>query len=118
MNFYNPYFSYIPYQANATSTSRGILSTIFKNRINWGSILTNTQKTLSVINQGIPIIKQISPVVKNAKTMFKVLNEFKKVDVSTNEINSNTFSEKFIKEENIQNNNVNHTNDSGPIFYV
>ena len=48
--------------------------------INFGSILNGTQRTLSIVNQAIPLVKQVSPVVKNARTMFRVMNEFKKVD--------------------------------------
>ena len=48
-------------------------------------IINNTQKTLNIVNQAIPVIKQVKPVIGNAKTMFKVLNEFKKNDtISTN----------------------------------
>ena len=34
----------------------------------------------SNIIPSIPVIKQTYPVIKNAKTMFSVLNEFKKSD--------------------------------------
>ena len=40
----------------------------------------HTQKTLNVVNQAIPIIKQAKPVINNVKTMFRIMNEFKKVD--------------------------------------
>jgi hypothetical protein len=78
MNYYLP-FNTIPYETQ----SAGLLSRIFKNGINWSSILTNTQKTLNIINQTIPVIKQAKPVINNAKTMFKVMNEFKKIDTPT-----------------------------------
>ena len=51
-----------------------------RRRINFNNILNNTQRTLGIINQAIPIVKQVTPVMKNAKTMFRVMNEFKKVD--------------------------------------
>lgn len=76
MNYYLPYMT--PYIGNTSST--GLLSKIFKNGINWSSFLTNAQKTLNIVNQTIPVIKQMKPVVNNAKTMFKIMNEFKKVD--------------------------------------
>jgi hypothetical protein len=64
----------------STSTNAGLLSKIFKNGINWSTILSNTQKTLNIVNQTIPVIKQMGPVMNNAKTMFKLMNEFKKVE--------------------------------------
>lgn len=73
MNFYNPYFYSVP-----AATSSGLLS-----RISFGSILNGATRVLNFANQAIPMFKQISPVVKNAKTMFKVMNEFRKNDTDT-----------------------------------
>lgn len=79
MNFHNPYSLY-PYVSaparqglfsNLTSGLRGI---------NWSNILNNTQRTLNIINQAIPAVKQISPMVRNARTMFRVMNEFNRTD--------------------------------------
>lgn len=69
MNFYNPYIYSMP----ETSTN-------FFSKLSFTKILNGTSKTLNVINQAIPIVKQISPIINNAKTMFKVINEFKKND--------------------------------------
>ena len=45
--------------------------------INWSGILDGTQKTLGVINQAIPIIYQVKPVISNAKTMFRIADEIR-----------------------------------------
>ena len=79
MNYYNPYFSY-PYVNQGGVSSGGLFSKLLGKGINWSSILSGTQKTLNIVNQTIPLVKQISPVMSNAKTMFKIMNEFKKVD--------------------------------------
>ena len=112
MNYYLP-FNSIPYETQST----GILSRIFRNGINWSSILTNTQKTLNIINQTIPVIKQVKPVVNNAKTMFKVMNEFKKVDTPEKKPeNKNTDN---IKSANNTLNNTNNTNNTNnPTFFL
>ena len=82
MNYF-PYYNFIPNSIPFNyQSSRGLLSRLFGKSLNWSSIINNTQKTLNIINQTIPVVKQVSPVVKNAKTMFKVLNEFKKEDKS------------------------------------
>jgi len=65
--------------------------------IKWGSILDGTSKTLNVINQAIPVVYQVKPVIDNAKTMFKIANIM------------NTPQEETKKEEK--------TNIS-PIFYI
>lgn len=49
-------------------------------RINWGNILNNTQKTLNVINQAIPIIYQVKPLVANARTLFRIADAVKDDD--------------------------------------
>ena len=59
-----------PY-TNPSLITKGL--NIFKN-IKWGTILDGTQKTLGVINQAIPIVYQVKPIVNNAKTLFKVAN--------------------------------------------
>ena len=69
--YYNGYF---PYQRNSLLN--------FK-KINWSNLLTNTQKTLNVINQAIPVYYQIKPIWGNAKTMFRVVNALKENDNNT-----------------------------------
>ena len=60
----NPYF-------NPSLLSRSI--SILKS-IKWGAILDGTQKTLGVVNQAIPIVYQVKPMLNNAKTLFKIAN--------------------------------------------
>lgn len=40
--------------------------------VKWGSLLDGASKTLGVINQAIPVVYQVKPIIDNAKTMFKV----------------------------------------------
>lgn len=81
MNYYNPYLSMMPYMSAAPKV--GLFSRIFGGNLGISSILSGTQKTLNIVNQTIPLIKQAGPMINNAKTMFKVMNEFKKVDAPT-----------------------------------
>ena len=113
MNYYFPYGT-IPYIENTTKA--GLLSKIFKNGINWSTILSNTQKTLNVVNQTIPVIKQMGPMVNNAKTMFKIMNEFKKVDTPKKIENNNQTKENInaIEKENTINTQTNYNN---PTFF-
>jgi len=55
-------------------------------KISLSSIINGTSKTLNLINQAIPVVKQVSPIMKNMKTMFSVMNEFKKNDVTNTSI--------------------------------
>lgn len=112
MNYYNPYFIY----PAMTPARTGLLSSLFSGRnFSLSSIMSGTQKTLNLVNQAIPVIKQVSPVVRNAKTMFKVMNEFKKPDTPA----TNKTDKKDIINENVT---VQETNkieeDSGPTFFM
>ena len=80
MNYY-PYYMGIPYASFSPIAKTGGLKSLLGG-IKWSSILSGTQKTLGIVNQAIPIIKQAGPVINNAKTMFRVMNEFKKIDNS------------------------------------
>ena len=73
-------------------------------KINWSSLLDGTQKTLGVINQALPLIYQVKPIIDNAKTMFKIADVIKSQDVSNTNVK--------------QNNVVNYQNNNSPIFYI
>lgn len=45
--------------------------------INWTGLINNASKTLGVVNQTIPLVKQVGPMVNNMKSMIKVASLFK-----------------------------------------
>lgn len=113
MNYYNPYFNMYP--TYAATSSPGLFGRLLGGGgIKWGSLLSGTQKVLGVANQAIPVIKQISPVMKNAKTMFKVMNEFKKVDTQTETNKTNRTD--INSEQKLQTSNF--KNQDGPTFFI
>lgn len=63
------------------------LGSVAKSGINWSSLLSNTQKTLGIINQAIPAFYQIKPIFSNMKTMFKVVNEINRDTSETTNTN-------------------------------
>ena len=71
MNYYNPYFYAMPYQ------QPGIFTRLF-NDLSFSKILNGTERAINFANQAIPLVKQVKPIIGNAKTMFKIMNEFKK----------------------------------------
>lgn len=89
----------------AANTSRGLglfsrlgnsLSAI--RGLNWGGFINNASKTLGVINQTIPLVRQVGPIFNNVKSMMRVASIFKdetdqgqvKKRHTSNNINSNT----------------------------
>lgn len=105
MNYYNPYFYTMP----SVTPKIGIFKRL--TGINFGNILNGTQKVLNLANQAIPLVKEVKPMIGNAKTMFKVMNEFKRVEKPTNKQNS------IEKEKNDEINNKS-SYDDGPKFFM
>lgn len=117
MNFY-PYYNF-PYTSFTQVPKVGGLKSLLGG-IKWSSILSGTQKTLNVVNQAIPIIKQAGPVINNAKTMFRVMNEFKKVDNPQENIVQNNISNITVPNDIVSNDtNVETAKkvDNGPVFF-
>ena len=97
------YHNFIPYQAgfnNNNFLNKGLLN--FK-KINWSNLLNNTQKTLNVINQAIPVYYQVKPIWGNAKTMFRMIDALKNDNNTTNTILNS-------KEEK--------NTSKGPVFFI
>ena len=45
--------------------------------INWSNIIQHTSKTLGVINQAIPVVRQVGPMMNNVRSMLKIASVFK-----------------------------------------
>lgn len=77
--------------------------------INWGGLLDGTQKTLGVINQAIPIVYQVKPIISNAKTMFRIADEFRSPATSTSSTSEKSSS---------SSSSTSTSNANRPIFYM
>ena len=116
--FNNGYNSFYPYYN--TGARAGLLAGL-RGRFNWGSILNNTQKTLNIVNQAIPLVYQVRPIVNNARTLFKVMGAVKDDGTITEQKNSNSASTST--SQNVSNNtedNVNTSNNTSntPNFFL
>ena len=78
--------------------------------INWGTLLSNTQKSLGIINQAIPIVYQVKPMINNAKTMFKIAGAVR--NSSDSEYNNTSSNSKTTT------NTYTTINENKPIFYI
>ena len=68
--------------------------------INWSSLLNNTSKTLSVVREAIPIVKEVGPMMNNMKSMLKVASVFKDATDVNNEHKPNNNINNNIKSTN------------------
>lgn len=102
--------SFYPYQS--MGAKHGLFS-LFKGKLNWGSILNNTQKTLNIINQAIPVFYQVKPIFNNTKTIFKIMGALKEDDKKN--INNYTYQNKIKSSNNL---NTAIKNDNSPNFFL
>lgn len=101
---------------------------------NWGGLINNTSKTLGIINQTIPLVRQVGPMVGNMRSILKIASVFKdETDenyTTNNNSNNNTknySNNNSSKYKNSQNNNYpnkkeetieyQNSNDS-PVFFI
>ncbi len=106
--FNSGFNNFYPYYTRPT----GLFSSL-KGKFDWGAILNNTQKTLNIVNQAIPLAYQVKPIINNAKTVFKVMGAVKDDDAKKEEPTINS-SNNTIKEE--KTNSYNKTNE--PNFFL
>ena len=92
----------------AASTVGGAMGAA-RSGIDWGSLLSNTQKSLGIINQAIPIVYQVKPIINNAKTMFRIAGAVR--DDNKDRQNKNNYVNDSYNSTSIE-------NDNKPIFYI
>ena len=118
MNYYNPYFYSMPTTLSTPKT--GLFSRLLGGSgFSLGKILSGTERALNFANQAIPLVKQVRPMIGNAKTMFKVMNEFKKNDLQAQNVENNKTSNIQIKENTIEiQNKKDSITNNGPTFFI
>lgn len=96
------------------------LGSIAKSGINWSSLLSNTQKTLGIINQAIPAFYQIKPIFSNMKTMFKVVSAINSDDNKIKKSNSkeNKKTTNIANNKTSINQEIYYQEDDGPNFFI
>ena len=97
--------------------------------INWGSLITNTSKTLNVVNQAIPLVRQVGPMFNNMKSIMRIASIFKDETDSNVKLTNKKSVKNTYKDSSINNNsNSNYQfsddysdisiNDNSPTFFV
>lgn len=123
MNYYNPYFYTIP--TNVAAPKVGLFSRLFGgSKLTLGGFLNGTQRVLNFANQAIPLVKQVKPMIGNAKTMFKVMNEFKRSEKpksnNTANVNNNVNTKNQVEIQDTENQTTTEINnyENGPTFFM
>lgn len=108
--------------APRAGSAGGILSGL--RSFNWSGMLSNASRALGVVNQAIPVVKQIGPMMNNMKSMLKIASVFKdETDTSSPSRSTVNSSEKAsdITSESKEDNSVTKaikTNNNEPNFFL
>lgn len=104
-------FNSVPYamggmaRAGAAARGTGMLSKLglAGKSINWGGLLNNASKTLGVVNQAIPLVKQAGPMFNNMKSMMRLASIFKDETDDATHRNSNQVNSQNYTSQNVNN---------------
>lgn len=104
-------FNSVPYamggmtRAGAAARGTGMLSKLglAGKSINWGGLLNNASKTLGVVNQAIPLVKQAGPMFNNMKSMMRLASIFKDETDNSPRRNSNQVNSQNYTSQNVNN---------------
>ena len=91
----NPYMQGINSMGNTLKPRGGLFKGL--SNIKWGDVLSNTQKTLNVINQAIPVYYQIKPIFNNVKSLGRLVSAFNE-DSTPSNLNQNIINNSKEKE--------------------
>ncbi len=118
---------YTPYNINhgisRTLFNTGGIRSLFNgfHNINWNGMLNNVSRTLGVVKDAIPVVKEVGPMINNMKSMIKIASVFKDETDAKKPNNSNKNNEISKKENSTTssttpNNNYNYNNE--PNFFL
>lgn len=110
---------------NSIPRSGGLFSRLLGARIgsrsfSWGSLLNNASKTLSVINQAVPLVKQVGPIYNNMKSMLKIASLFKDETEPVSKSNNinNSVNNISNTDEQKENTIINNNYSNSPNFFI
>ena len=110
-------FNSVPYtmggmaRAGAAARGTGMLSKLglAGKSINWSGLLNNASKTLGVVNQAIPLVKQAGPMFNNMKSMMRLASIFKDETDNSPRRNSNQVNSQNYTSQNV---NIQYSQDN------
>ncbi len=127
-NNYRPFITpsnmpYTPYNINpgfsqAILNSGGIRN-LFRgiHNINWNGMLNNVSRTLGVVRDAIPVVKEVRPMINNMKSMIKIASAFKdETEPPKTKKTSNSAINNNQKENSTKSTTSNYNNE--PNFFI
>ena len=111
---------YNPYTTNPGITrslfNTGSVRSLFHgiHNINWNNMLNNVSRTLGVVRDAIPVVKEVGPMINNMKSMIKIASVFK--DETDTKKTNNKINKNNIKENSTNSTTSNYNNE--PNFFL
>ena len=84
------------------------------NSLSLGKIIGGLSKTLNIVNQALPLYKQIKPIINNASGILSIFKEFNKPDVTSSVI---TLKEKSTQTSTVDAKIIETSNLNTPTFF-
>ena len=119
MSFNRPLMNSIPNMV----TRRGLFSRLGNSigairGLNWSNIINNTSRTLGVINQAIPIVKQTGPMLHNMRSMLRVASVFRDETSSNKKTTKSNVVNSINKEDEAPKKEVTDEDSNLPNFFI
>ena len=119
MSFNRPIINSIPNMV----TRRGLFSRLGSSigairGLNWSNIINNTSRTLGVINQAIPIVKQTGPMLHNMRSMLRVASVFRDETSSNKKTTKSNVVNSINKEDEAPKKEVTDEDSNLPNFFI
>ena len=114
---------YTPYNTmpgmSRTLFNTGGIRSLFRgvHNINWQGMLNNVSRTLGVVREAIPVVKEVGPMINNMRSMIKIASVFKdETDTKKPNNKQEMPKENSTKESTTSNNTYNYNNE--PNFFL
>lgn len=115
----------IPFTPYGNTVSNSLLNTggirnLFRgvHNLNWTGMLNNVSKTLGVVKDAIPVVKEVGPMINNMRSMIKIASVFKDETDTKKSTNTEEMKPKKNSTGNTTSNNKYNNNDNEPNFFL
>lgn len=87
--------------------------------INFTSILNGASKTLGVVKDAIPVVKEVGPMMNNMRSMLKIASVFKDETDTKKEDNSSNINNTVVNNNSTtSNSNLSNQSKNSPNFFL
>lgn len=77
------------------------------NGLSLGRVIGGISKTLNIVNQALPLYKEIRPIINNANGILQIFKEFNRPDTKITVSEKNSTAKSTIEAKVINNNSLN-----------